>query len=176
MTNESMAGFTSSQQVLGGKPMDIGSPQKILSPIQCDSFSPYCFPCSLMPEKYHVIIYLAFYSCFHETNQFSSVAQLCPTLCDPRNHSMPGLPVHHQLLKSTQTHGHWVGGAIQPSHPLSSPSPPAFNLSQHQALFQWVSYLHEVAKVLEFQLQHQSSSVHPGLISFRMDWLDLLVV
>ena len=89
-------------------------------------------------------------------SQFSSVAQSCPTLCDPMNHSMPGLPVHHQLPESTQTHVHWVGDAIQPSHPLSCPSPPALNLSQHQGLFQWVSSSHQVAKVLEFQLQHQS--------------------
>ena len=88
--------------------------------------------------------------------QFSSVAQLCLTLCDPMDHSMPGLLVHHQLLESTQTHVHWVGDAIQPSHPLSSPPLPAFNLSQHQGLFQWVSSSHEVAKVLAFQLQHQS--------------------
>ena len=67
--------------------------------------------------------------------QFSSVAQLCPTLCDPMNRSTPGLPVHHQLLESTQTHVHGVSDAIQPSHPLSSPSPPALNLSQHQGLF-----------------------------------------
>ena len=88
--------------------------------------------------------------------QFSSVAQLCPTLCDPMNHSMAGLPVHHQLPEFTQTHVHWVGDAIQSSHPLSSPSPPALNLSQHQGLFKWVSFLHQVAKVLEFQLQNQS--------------------
>ena len=87
---------------------------------------------------------------------FSSVPQSCPTLCHPMNHSMPGLPVHHQLPEFTQTHVHWVGDAIQPSHPLSSPSPPAPNLSQHQSLFQWVNSSHEVAKVLEFQLQHQS--------------------
>ena len=80
--------------------------------------------------------------------QFSSVAQLCPTLCDPMNHSMPGLPVHHQLPEFTQTHVHWVGDAIQPSHPLSSPFPPAPNPSQHQGLFQWVNSSHEVAKVL----------------------------
>ena len=108
-------------------------------------------------------------------NQFSSVAQLCPTLCYPMNHSAPGLPVHHQLLESTQTHVHRVGDAIQPSHPLLSPSPPALNLSQHQGLFKWVSSSHKVAKVLGFQLQHQSFQ-HPGLISFRMDWLDLLAV
>ena len=75
---------------------------------------------------------------------------------DPMNRNTPGLPVHHQLPEFTQTHVHWVGGAIQPSHPLSSPSPPALSPSQHQGLFQWVSSLHEVAKVLEFQLQHQS--------------------
>ena len=87
---------------------------------------------------------------------FSSVAQSCPTLCDPINCSTPGLPVHHQHPESTQIHVHWVGDAIQPSHPLSSPSPPALNLSQHQGLFKWVSCLHQVAKGLEFQLQHQS--------------------
>ena len=88
--------------------------------------------------------------------QFSSVAHLCLILCDPMDFSTPGLPVHHQLLEFTQTHVHWVGDAMQPSHPLSSPSPPTFNLSQHQDLFQWVSSSHQVARVLEFQLQHQS--------------------
>ena len=88
--------------------------------------------------------------------QFSSVAQSCPTLCDPMDCSTPGFPVHHQLPEFTLTHVHWVGDAIQPSHPLSSPSPPALNLSQHQGLFKWVSSSHQVAKVLEFQLQHQS--------------------
>ena len=86
---------------------------------------------------------------------FSSVTQLCPTLYDPMDCSKPGLPVHHQLLEFTQTHVHWVGDAIQPSHSLSSPSLPAFNLSQHQGLFQWVCSLYQVAKLLEFQLQHQ---------------------
>ena len=107
--------------------------------------------------------------------QFSSVSQSCPTLCDPMNRSTPGLPVHHQLPEFTQTHVHRVSDAIQPSHPLSSPSPPALNISQHQGLFQWVSSSHEVAKVLEFQLQHHSKEI-PGLISFRMDCLDLLAV
>ena len=88
--------------------------------------------------------------------QFHLVAQSCPTLCDPMDCSTPGLPVHHQLPEFTQTHTHWVADAVQPSHPLSSPSPPALNLSQHQGLFKWVSSLHQVAKVLEFQLQHQS--------------------
>ena len=80
--------------------------------------------------------------------QFSSVAQSCPTLCEPMNHSTPGLPVHHQLLEST--HVHCVSDAIQPSHPLSSPSPPTLNLSQHQGLFKWVSSPYQVVKVLEF--------------------------
>ena len=84
--------------------------------------------------------------------QFSSVAQSCPTLCDPMSHSTPGLPVHHQLLEFTQTLVHQVSDAIQPSHPLSSPSPPAPNPSQHRSLFQRVNSSHEVAKVLEFQL------------------------
>ena len=89
-------------------------------------------------------------------SQFSSFTQLCPTLCDPMDCNSPGCPVHHQLLEFTQTHVHWVSDAIQPSHPLSSPSIPAFNLSQHQGLFQWVGFSHQVAKILELQLQHQS--------------------
>ena len=88
--------------------------------------------------------------------QFISVAQWCPTLCDPMDCSTPGLHVGHQLSELTQTHAHWVSYAIQTSYPLSSPSPPAFNLSQHQGLFQWVSSSHQVATVLEFQHQHQS--------------------
>ena len=85
-----------------------------------------------------------------------SVTQSCPTLCDPMNCSMPGLSVHHQFPEYTQTHVHWVDDGIQPSHPLLSSSPPAFNLSHHQSLFQCVSFSHQVAKVLEFQLQHQT--------------------
>ena len=92
------------------------------------------------------------------------------------DHSMPGLPVHHQLPEFTQTHLYRVGDTIQPSHPLLSSSPPALNLSQHQGLFQWVSCSREVAKVLEFQLQHQSFQRTPRTDSFRMDWLDLLAV
>ena len=88
--------------------------------------------------------------------QFSSVAQLCLTLCNPMDCSTPGFLVHHQLLELAQTHVCWGGDAIQPSHPLLSPSSPAFSLSQHQGLFQWVSSSHQVAKVLELQLQHQS--------------------
>ena len=86
--------------------------------------------------------------------QFSSVAQSCPTLCNPTDCSAPGFPVHHQLPELT--HVHWVGDAIKPSYPRLSPSPPAFNLSQNQGLFKWVSSSHQVTKVLEFQLQHQS--------------------
>ena len=86
------------------------------------------------------------------SDQIRAVAQSCLTLCDPMNLSTPGLPVHHQLPEFTQTHVHRVSDAIQPSYPLSSPSPPAPNPSQHQSLFQWVNSLHEVAKVLEFQL------------------------
>ena len=108
--------------------------------------------------------------------KFSSVAQSWPTLCNPMNCSTPGLPVHHQLPVFTQTHVHQVSDAIQPSHPTSSPSPPAPNPSQHQSLFQWVNSSHEVAKVLEFQLSISPFKEHPGLISFRMDWLDLLAV
>ena len=92
------------------------------------------------------------------------------------NHSMPRIPVQGQLPEPTQTHVHWVGDAIQTSHPLSSPSPPAPNPSQHQGLFTWINSSHLVAKVLEFQLLHQGFNEHPGLISFRMDWLDLLAV
>ena len=88
--------------------------------------------------------------------QFSSVAQSCLTLCNPVDCSTPDFPVHHQLPEFTQTQVHWVGDAIQPSHPVSSPPPPAFNLSLHRGLFQSVSSSHEVAKVLELQLQHQS--------------------
>ena len=99
--------------------------------------------------------------------QFSSVTQSCLTLCDPTDYSMPGFTVHHQLPELAQTHVHQVGEAIQPSHPLCSPSPPAFHLSQHQNLFQWVSSSHQVNKLLEFQLQHQSFQW-----IFRTDFLE----
>ena len=97
--------------------------------------------------------------------QFSSVANLCLTLYDPMDCSTPGFPVHYQLLELVQTHAHWVSDAIQPSHSLSSPSL-AFNLSQHQGLCQWVSSSHQVAKLLEFQLHHQSFQW-----IFRVDFL-----
>ena len=99
--------------------------------------------------------------------QFSSVDQWCLTLWDPMNLSTPGLPVHHQLLEFTQTHAHQVGDGFQPSHPLLSPSPPVPNPSKHQGLFQWVNSSHEVAKVLEFQLQHQSFQWTPRTYPFQ---------
>ena len=109
--------------------------------------------------------------------QFSPVAQSCLTLCDPMNRSMPGLPVHHQLLEFTQSHVHRVSDAIQPSHPLSSPSPPAFNLSQNQGLYSNEPALHmRWPKYWSFSFNISPSNKHPGLISFRMDWLDLLAV
>ena len=109
--------------------------------------------------------------------QFSSVTQSCPTLCDPMNHSRPGLPVHHQPAEFIQTHVLRVSDAIQPSHPLSSPSPNAPNPSQHQGLFHWVNSSHQVAKEYwSFSFSISPSNEHPGLIFFRMDWLDLLSV
>ena len=123
----------------------------------------YVFPPSLHPTPIHssgssqrIRPNALCYTAVSHSVQFSSLAQSCPTLCDLMNHSTPGLPVHHHLPEFTQTHAHRVGDAIQPSHPLSSPSPSALNPSQHQGPFQWVNSLHEVAKVLEFQLQHQS--------------------
>ena len=103
-----------------------------------------------------------------------SVTKWCPTLCDPMDYSTPGFPVLHYLPGFAQTPVHRVGDAIRPSHPLSSPST-AFNLSQHQGLFKWLSTLHQVAKVLAFQCMSPSND-HSGLISFRMDCLDLRVV
>ena len=101
-----------------------------------------------------------------------SIAQSCPTFCDSLDRSTPGLPVHHQLLEFYQIHVHWVDDAIQLSHPLSSPSPPAFYLSQYQGLFQWVSSSHQVARVLEPSIS--PSNEYSGLISFRIDWFHIL--
>ena len=108
-----------------------------------------------MEEKWELTSYLSIYLYIYSICQFSSVSSVahsCPTPCDPMNCSIPGLPVYHKLLEFTQTHVHRLSDAIQPSHPLSSPSPPAPNPSQHQSLFQRVNSSHEVAKVLEFQL------------------------
>ena len=111
-----------------------------------------------------------------DSHQFSSVAQSSPTLCDPMDCSTPGLPVHHQLPELTQTHVHRVSDAIQTSHPLPSSSPPTFNLSQHQGLFKWFSSLHQVAKVLEFQLQYQSFQWIFRTYFLEDCWFDLLAV
>ena len=108
--------------------------------------------------------------------RFSSVTQSCPMLCDPMNHSRPGFPIQQQHPEFIQTHVHRIGDAIQPSHPLSSPSPPAPSPFQHQDLFQWVNSSHEVAKNWSFSFSISPSNEHPGLISFRMDRLDLLAV
>ena len=108
---------------------------------------------------------------------FSSVQSFsCVWCCNPRNHSTSGLPIHHQLPESTQTHVHWVSDAIQPSHPLSSPSPLAFNLSQHQGLLNESVLRIRWPKYWSFSFNISPSNEHPGLISFRMDWLDLLAV
>ena len=108
--------------------------------------------------------------------QFSSVAQSCPTLWDPLDCSMPGLSIHHQLPEFTQTHVHWVSDAIQPSHPLSSPSPPTFNLPQHQGLFNESVLCIRWPKYWSFSFSISPSNEYSGLISFRVDWLDLLAV
>ena len=108
--------------------------------------------------------------------QFSSIAQLCLTLCDPMNHTMPCLPVHHQLAESTQTHVHWVGDAIQPSHPLSSPSPPALSLYRIRVFSNETALCINWPKYWSSSFSISLSNEHSGLISFRMDWLDLLAV
>ena len=110
---------------------------------------------------------------YSSTIWFSSVAQSCLMFCNSMECSMPGFSVHHQLLELAQTHVHRVGDAIQPFHPQSSPYPPAFNLSQQQGLFKWLRSLHQVAKVLEFQLSISPSNEYSGLISFRTDWISL---
>ena len=119
---------------------------------------------------FHVANALLFHTLLNCVFMFSSVTQLCPTLCNPMNCSTPGFSVHHQLLELSQTHVHWVGDAIQPSHPLLSLSPPAFNITQHQSLFQWVSSLHQVSKVLMLQLQHHSFQ-WISKNDFLYDWL-----
>ena len=110
------------------------------------------------------------------TNQFSSITQSCLTLCNPVNCSTPVLPGHHQLPEFTHSHAHWVSDAIQPSHPLSSPSPAPFNLSQHQGLFQWVVLHIRWPKYWNFSISISVFNKYSGLISFRIDSLDLLAV
>ena len=105
-----------------------------------------------------------------------SVAQSCLSLCNPTECSTPGFPVLHHLPELAQTHVHWVSDAIQPSHPLSSPSPPAFNLSQHQGLFQWVSSWIRWPKYWSLSFSIRPFNDYSGLISFRINWFDLLAV
>ena len=118
-----------------------------------------------------VPFYSKFCWMFYYERVFSSVAQSRPTLCDPMIHSTPGLPVHHQLPEFTQTHIHWVGDTIQLSHPLSSPFPPAPNPSPHQGLFQSLTLRMTWPKYWSFSFSISPSNEHPGLVSFRMDWL-----
>ena len=110
-----------------------------------------------------------FYNCLAQCG-ICIVTLSCLTVCDPMESSIPGFPVHHQLLEFTQTHVHWIGDAIQPSCPLLSHSLPAFNLSQHQGLFQWVGFSHQMAKVLGIQLQHPSFQ-WIFRVDFLLDWL-----
>ena len=131
--------------------------------------------CFLKTHYLHYHCTMSLYPCraaqVRHSVQFSSVAKSCLTLCDPMNHSMPGLPIHHQLPEFTQTHVQWVGDTIQPSHPLPFSSPPALNVSQNQGLFKWISSPHQVAKVLEFQLQHQSFQWTPK--TDLLGWISL---
>ena len=147
--------------------------RNLLTPFTASSL---CLFHALLHEFYIILNLIRQYHYFVQSFTSVQFSQSCLTLWDPMNCSTPGLPVHHQHPELTQTHAHQVSDAIQPSHPLSSHSPPAPNPSQHQGLFQWVNSSREVAKVLEFQLQHQSFQSDPGLISFRMDWLDLHAV
>ena len=133
--------------------------------LHCASQHFLCFSLCTLP-------FWVFYCC----QSVSSVTQSCLTLCDPMNRSTAGLPVHHQLPEFTQAHVHGVGDAIQPSHPLSSSSPPAPNPSQHQGLFNESTLRMRWPKYWSFSFSISPSSEHPGLISFRMDWLDLLAV
>ena len=126
-----------------------------------------------MPKNVQITIHLFV---FHMPLMFISVTRSCPILCNPMDCNMPGFPIHHQLLEFTQIHVHGVGDAIQPSHPLSSSSPPAFILSQNRGLFKRVSSSHNGSKVLEFKPQHQSLQRIFRNDFVRMDWLDLRVV
>ena len=119
---------------------------------------------------------MCFFFLFIQLSHFSLIIQLCPILCDPMDCSMPLFPIHHKLPEPTQTYVHQISDPIKLSHGLLSPSPTAFNLSQHQALFQWVGSLHQVAKLLEFQLQHQSFQWIFRTDFLWIDWLDLLAV
>ena len=151
--HKSLQWFPSSLKKIKNKRKQNYPPHQKISP------SYTCFPLtSLIPSSTHAVLFawLQLYLSLQFSQSLQSFSHVFVTLCDSMNRSTPGLPVHHQLPESTQTHVHRVGNAIQPSHPLSSPSPAVPNPSQHQGLFQRVNSSHEVAKVLEFQLQHQS--------------------
>ena len=127
---------------------------------------PHFFPEDLGESLFTCLLFVCLFS---SSVQFSSVAQSCPNPCDPMSHSTPGLPVHHQLPDFTQTHVHPVSDAIQPSHPLSSPSPLAPNASQHQSLFNESTLPMRWPKNWSFSFSIIPSKEHPGLISFRME-------
>ena len=134
------------------------------------------FVIAFLPRRKHLLISWLRSPTSLISAQFSSVSQSCLTLCNPMHFSTPGFPVHHQLPELIQAHVHQVSDAIQPSHPLLSPSPLAFNISQHQGLFKWVRSSHQMAKVWSFRFSISPSNEYSRLISFRMDWLDLLAV
>ena len=144
-----------------------------LPPLQSRLISYVSFQYFLMQQQ---AAYFFFPIFLYTGVQLSLVAWWCPTLHDPMDYSMPGFSVHHQHPEPAQTHVHWVSDAIQPSHPLLSPSPPAFSLSQHQGLFQWVISCIRWPKYWSFSFSISPSSEYSRLISFRMDWLDLLAV
>ena len=123
------------------------------------------------PHGFNLSSISLFFNQFSHSVQFNSVTQSCPTLWESMDCSTPGIRVHHQLPEFTQTHVHWVSDTLQP---LSSPSVPTFNLSQHQGLFKWVSSLHQVAKYWSFSFNISPSNEYSGLISFRISWFDLL--
>ena len=127
-------------------------------------------------QKVHLCLSLIWYNPIFSSVQLSSVSQSCPTLCDPMNHSMPGIPVRHQLPEFTQTLVHWVGDAIWPSHPLSSPSPPAPIPPSIRVFSNESTLCMRWPKYWSFSFSISPSNEHPGLVSFRMDWLDLLAV
>ena len=137
----------------GGQSTGVSTSASVL-PMNSQDWSMYTYGWFTLLYKQKLTQYCKANILKFKINQFSSVTKSCPTLCNPMDCSMPGFPVHHQLPELAQTHVHWDGDIIQPS--VSSPSPPAFNLSQYQSLLQWVSSSHQVAKALELWLQHQS--------------------
>ena len=165
-SEEETPGFPHNQNYNNLEPVYMPS-TSVHAMIQCICHDPVYMPWTSVHAMNQCVCQTGLADDRLDSIQFSSVAQSCPTLCNPVDYSTPGLPVYHPLLKFTQIHVHRVGDAIQPSHPLFSPSSPGLNLSQHQGLFKWVSSLHQVAKLLEFQFQHQSFQW-----IFRTDYLN----